>query len=166
VPAVVEITSRLHSMPEIVKLRTQPKGAEALGLWVTSLSWMHTQRPRPATIPLRFIEENAGDRRHAGLLVGARLWDETGVDEYEPVRFDRTGRLIWKPFLPPSRPKIPTGVRLAVYARDGYACVECGCGDDLTLDHIRPYSLGGPDTEDNLQTMCRPCNSRKGARLT
>ena len=32
-------------------------------------------------------------------------------------------------------------------------------------DAIHPYSLGGEDTFDNLQTLCRPCNSRKGARV-
>ena len=62
------------------------------------------------------------------------------------------------------RPHIPEKVRTQVYERDGFTCVTCGSADDLTLDHIHPYSRGGLDTFDNLQTMCRPCNSRKGAR--
>lgn len=62
------------------------------------------------------------------------------------------------------RAKIPAWLREAVYERDGYACVECGATDDLSLDHIHPWSLGGPDTFENLRTLCRPCNSRKGAR--
>lgn len=37
--------------------------------------------------------------------------------------------------------------------------------EHLSLDHIHPYSLGGEDTLGNLQTLCRPCNSRKGARV-
>jgi 5-methylcytosine-specific restriction endonuclease McrA len=32
----------------------------------------------------------------------------------------------------------------------------------MTKDHIVPVSKGGPDHVDNLQTMCRPCNGRKG----
>lgn len=63
------------------------------------------------------------------------------------------------------RPAIPRWRREAVYARDGYACVYCGSTDDLTLDHIHPFSLGGADVSDNLQTLCRSCNSRKGARV-
>lgn len=29
----------------------------------------------------------------------------------------------------------------------------------------RPASIGGADTEDNLQTLCMPCNRAKGARV-
>lgn len=62
------------------------------------------------------------------------------------------------------RKHIPLAVRRAVYERDGFACINCGAFDDISLDHIVPYSLNGPDTVENLQTMCRPCNSRKGAK--
>lgn len=64
-----------------------------------------------------------------------------------------------------SRRKIADTIRLAVYERDGHACLHCGTTERLSLDHIHPHSLGGPDTIDNLQTLCRPCNSRKGARV-
>lgn len=66
---------------------------------------------------------------------------------------------------PRSRRHIPGSLRLAVYSRDGHACLHCGATDRLSLDHIHPYSLGGEDTFDNLQTLCRPCNSRKGAKV-
>ncbi len=36
---------------------------------------------------------------------------------------------------------------------------------DLSLDHIYPWSLGGPDTVENLRVLCRSCNSRKGANV-
>jgi hypothetical protein len=55
--------------------------------------------------------------------------------------------------------------RDAVFARDNYQCVTCGSRQNLTLDHIVPVSLGGSGDIANLQTMCRSCNSRKGARL-
>lgn len=63
-----------------------------------------------------------------------------------------------------SRRYIPTAIRRTVFERDGYACVTCGATDRLSLDHIIAYSRGGEDTLENLQTMCTPCNSRKGAR--
>lgn len=64
-----------------------------------------------------------------------------------------------------ARPPIPAELRAEVYRRDGSRCLECGTDDDLTLDHIVPYSHGGPDTIDNLRTLCRSCNSRRGARV-
>ena len=67
--------------------------------------------------------------------------------------------------VPERRLPIPTGVRFAVYSRDGWQCVHCGSSKRLTLDHIYPWSLGGSDDEGNLQTLCRPCNSSKGARV-
>jgi len=63
------------------------------------------------------------------------------------------------------RPPISPTLRASVYERDGRACLFCGATESLSLDHIHPYSLGGPDTFDNLQTLCRSCNSRKGARV-
>lgn len=63
------------------------------------------------------------------------------------------------------RKAIPDALRQAVYDRDGNACLHCGATERLSLDHIHPWSLGGPDTLDNLQTLCRSCNSRKGARV-
>jgi 5-methylcytosine-specific restriction endonuclease McrA len=62
------------------------------------------------------------------------------------------------------RRTIPPKLRAAVYERDGHACLHCGTNSDLSLDHVHPYSLGGEDTMENLQTLCRPCNSRKGAK--
>jgi len=64
----------------------------------------------------------------------------------------------------PKRRIIPRETRKAIYERDGHKCVECGTGENLTLDHIRPKSKGGTDDEDNLQTMCQPCNCRKGSK--
>jgi len=60
--------------------------------------------------------------------------------------------------------KIPASLRRAVYERDKYRCVTCESHLDLTLDHIYPESLGGQTVEANLQTMCRPCNLKKGVR--
>jgi 5-methylcytosine-specific restriction endonuclease McrA len=35
----------------------------------------------------------------------------------------------------------------------------------MTKDHIIPVSKDGTDAEDNLQTMCSPCNAKKGNKL-
>jgi 5-methylcytosine-specific restriction endonuclease McrA len=51
--------------------------------------------------------------------------------------------------------------RERIYERDGHRCVSCGTDENLTLDHRIPKSRGGPSTDDNLQTMCAPCNQAK-----
>lgn len=72
-------------------------------------------------------------------------------------------------------------LRREVYERDGFTCQECrhiptdkqiaayyelGWNPEpLQLDHIVPYRNGGQFTLDNLQTLCQPCNGRKGARV-
>lgn len=53
-------------------------------------------------------------------------------------------------------------LRLKVFNRDKYRCVECGRSEDLTIDHVIPKSKGGTDELGNLQTMCKACNLRKG----
>jgi 5-methylcytosine-specific restriction endonuclease McrA len=35
----------------------------------------------------------------------------------------------------------------------------------MTIDHIIPKSKGGPHQLDNLQTLCFPCNLKKGNKL-
>lgn len=60
------------------------------------------------------------------------------------------------------RKPISTTKALSVFDRDGYACKHCGTRKGLTVDHIIPLFLGGSDEMENLQTLCGPCNSRKG----
>jgi len=58
--------------------------------------------------------------------------------------------------------------RLAIYLRDGLACVYCGHsienGASLSLDHLKPASNGGQNHESNLVTCCEKCNKSRGTR--
>lgn len=63
---------------------------------------------------------------------------------------------------------INKGKRLAIYLRDGLACVYCGAGVEdgtkLTLDHLRPFSSAGTANPTNLVTCCVKCNCSRGKR--
>ena len=58
--------------------------------------------------------------------------------------------------------------RLAIYLRDGCACVWCGAnvenGAQLTLDHIVGHSKKQDNSATNLVTSCHRCNTSRGTR--
>ena len=62
------------------------------------------------------------------------------------------------------RPHVPVSIRRHVYERDGYCCVLCGSDSDLSLDHIKHFSAGGPDTVENFRLLCMTCNRKRGNR--
>jgi 5-methylcytosine-specific restriction endonuclease McrA len=90
-----------------------------------------------------------------------------------------------------ARPKVHPNtiarIRREVFSRDEFTCKACdwtaivpdewagrytisgtnaaGKWVYLELDHVLPYSLGGPFTVSNLQTLCNRCNAKKGARV-
>ncbi|MFQ5884717.1 MAG: HNH endonuclease, partial [Thermoplasmata archaeon] len=43
-------------------------------------------------------------------------------------------------------------------------CIFCGDRGTLTLEHLFPRSLRGPQKEKNVVWVCKRCNSEKGAR--
>jgi hypothetical protein len=53
-----------------------------------------------------------------------------------------------------------------ICARYDNRCLACGTTDDITIDHIVPLSLGGPNTIDNVQPLCRRCNGVKQQKRT
>ncbi|MCG6156691.1 HNH endonuclease [Rubinisphaera margarita] len=52
-------------------------------------------------------------------------------------------------------------IRSEVWFRDGGKCVLCGATEYLEFDHIIPHSKGGATSTQNLQILCRACNSKK-----
>jgi len=44
-------------------------------------------------------------------------------------------------------------------------CQMCGTTEKLSVDHIWPRIYGGSNDLDNLQALCRSCNSKKGFNL-
>ena len=59
---------------------------------------------------------------------------------------------------------VPEFLRWTVWNRDNFQCRKCDSSMCLTIDHIVPQSKGGTTRLENLQTLCRSCNSTKGSR--
>lgn len=62
-----------------------------------------------------------------------------------------------------NRPKVGPTVRQLVFERDNYTCRSCGTRENLTIDHVIPLARGGANRPWNMQTLCAPCNVKKGA---
>ncbi len=63
---------------------------------------------------------------------------------------------------------ISKSTRVSVFHRDKYKCVFCGHSSQqvaLQIDHIIPFSQGGSNQIDNLQTLCVDCNQGKSDRI-
>jgi len=57
-------------------------------------------------------------------------------------------------------------LRRAVARRDQYICQEPECGsyvrpEDVEIDHVTPWSAGGPDAGTNLRVLCRRHNQER-----
>lgn len=64
---------------------------------------------------------------------------------------------------------VPDWLREAVFERDNRQCVECGhkgsIDNPLTVDHRLPRFVGGPNSMENLKTLCEKHNMGKGPGL-
>ena len=51
-----------------------------------------------------------------------------------------------------------------VFKIHGESCLNCGSIDNIAIDHIVSVKNGGSNSIDNLQPLCRACNSSKGSK--
>jgi hypothetical protein len=59
-----------------------------------------------------------------------------------------------------------SGLRRKILKRYGRVCMKCGGTEHIHVDHIKPRSIF-PDLQlewDNMQVLCRSCNSSKSNR--
>ena len=62
------------------------------------------------------------------------------------------------------RKAIPKRIRLKVYDKCAGHCAYCGCDleyKDMQVEHVKPLSICGADTIDNMLPACRSCNHYK-----
>lgn len=53
---------------------------------------------------------------------------------------------------------------LKLCERANNICLKCGLTAKLTVDHVVPLSKGGNNFIENLQPLCKPCNSSKNKK--
>lgn len=158
-----KVDPRFHSHPAVMAAN-----CSAIGLWVRAGSWCARHSPG-GYVPREFLDLIGSTPGQADQLVRVGLWKRpkggwTTLRDV-PGRPGGTPIPLWAVERTDYRKKVPAWIRDHVFERDAYACVQCGAVEDLTLDHIHPWSLGGKDTVNNLRVLCRPCNSSKGARI-
>jgi hypothetical protein len=57
---------------------------------------------------------------------------------------------------------------LALLEKSNYCCLSCGRSFDvcvLSADHVVPLAGGGSNTIDNIQILCKYCNSKKHVKI-
>lgn len=62
---------------------------------------------------------------------------------------------------------VPPLSNQALFARDAYLCMYCGRqfpAAELSRDHVKPLSMGGTDSWNNVVTACRRCNNHKAGQ--
>lgn len=157
--AIIAFHESLHADPRVCQV-----GTEAFGLWVASVCY--ASRNYCEVYPEAEALANDPRGRLTVLLLSAEFWEAAEEDGGYRVLAPPcagSGHPAFRIIYPSS--DVPPETRRAVFRRDGEICKWCGATDDLTIDHIWPQVLGGGHDLDNLQVLCRPCNSSKGARV-
>lgn len=116
-------------------------------------------------------ERDHDELRRAFKILGpilARNWNQNGADGRGVLELMRKVVLEIDPSLvparvPPRRRPLPQSTRTRIMERDAYRCRQCGSHYRLHVDHIVAVANGGADDDENLQTLCEPCNLTKGA---
>ena len=130
------------------KYKDSDKGKEAARRWYTSearaaIEARYRQTPRAKYLAVRrvyrYLARNPDKRKK---------WD---TEYWYRRRGKNAGYMDWQ----------------AIYDKFeslGNKCQLCGSTERIEIDHILALSKGGTNHIDNLQPLCKPCNSGKGNR--
>lgn len=161
----VRISPRLFDLPEWYALENPARGL-AQATFIQSLFLMeHGYLVRQQFHRLMQVSDELLDEMIAiGFYQEIRFLDnESNIEARFPRLYPQFGHL-WKLSQGSKRTPISNGLRRAVYERDNFSCLHCGSREQLSIDHIIPWSKGGSHDFGNLQTLCKSCNSKKGTK--
>ncbi len=86
----------------------------------------------------------------------ANVWNYTHLGRYISWRNKEVTNVRY------TKKIISSSLRWEVLQRDNFTCKHCGSRKHLEADHVIPESNGGETTMENLQTLCKKCNAKKG----
>lgn len=133
----------------------------------------------PMRTPIRISEQESNERTNERTYVegqdvalsgsfAERAREASRIDEFVSVGDVIAAGALWatnerhEVIRSGERDLIPSYVRAAVWYRDGGKCEQCHpefpTAGPMHLDHIHPWSAGGPDTTDNLRLLCERHN--------
>ena len=126
---------------------------------------MPTRYERKGTLPLSYLENCSDERRRPFLKkiqgVMVKLTSQRYPVFQRSIKCARCG--VEAKFLAIERCE---GKRMdETFHLNLYAINDRGHEVIMTKDHIIPKSKGGGNTQDNYQTMCLRCNSKKGNKI-
>lgn len=111
----------------------------------------------PVTSSPRLIGAHRADR----IAERNRRWRQDNYDQIYRNLAKRRARKASVPHEPYKRSEI--------YERDNGTCQICFIAvpyNNFHIDHIIPIVAGGPDTQNNIQVTCPPCNLSKSRKVT
>lgn len=85
-----------------------------------------------------------------------KLWKQSNPDKVQAGYENRRKNLVGK---------ITGDEWKEIKNRYGNKCLRCGTYENISIDHVIPVSKGGTNTADNIQPLCRKCNSIKGTKI-
>lgn len=84
--------------------------------------------------------------------------------EYAELIYDEAREILPRIFRL-KRKTLNKALREQILKKYQYKCCWCSSTDKLEIDHKKPYSKGGSNHPNNLQVLCKSCNSSKGAKV-
>lgn len=145
---------------------TRNLSPSARGLWVDCLCYMWNNKKKgeliatPEQLPRLF-----GESENEVINLLNEIADEGLIKIIrEGIRLIIINTWIHSRFDSTRRPSIPQHIRRLVLSVG--ACSKCGSTENLSVDHIYPWSKGGAHNINNFQCLCLGCNLKKGAKLT
>lgn len=91
------------------------------------------------------------------LIAGIHAYTVDYIEEYYKKYPKQEPRYKRKP--------IPRKKVIQILSRDNCECRNCKAKEDLAIDHIIPISKGGTNNDNNLQVLCKSCNSSKRDKI-
>ncbi|WP_262178359.1 HNH endonuclease [Haloarcula laminariae] len=126
-------------------------------------TYLQTEFDSPATITKKdriiAVKQAFGLKVHTGALADAL---DTSVGYVKDFKYytSNGGTVVDRQAAQRKwRGDISTQTRTTVLERDNHQCVRCSATETLHLHHIRPAARGGPNTSENLVTLCQSCHA-------